>query len=346
MKNKSLSKLIINSKASIMQALKQLNKTKEKCLIVIDSNNKFLGTITDGDIRRFIIKKKNFDVNISKVYKKNAFSVIEKKFDKNKLLNFIEKKQYNIIPILNFRKQPIDYVSPKRIFNYNFRKENIPIMLMAGGEGKRMQPFTSILPKPLIPINGKPVVLHIMDFFKSYGFENINMSINYKSNILKSYLNELKNIYSIKFFEEKKPLGTAGILKKFNTLEKNFFIINCDGLFSFNIKRLVEFHEENNSDLTIVTALQDVKIPYGVCNLDKNERLITIQEKPINSYLVNTGFYICKSTILKKLPKSKKFDMDQVIEKLIKEKAKISIFPIKDWKDVGNWTNYFNTTSK
>lgn len=343
MKKNNIKEILINHHKSVIETLKLLNKTKEKCLIVVDFNNKFLGTITDGDIRRSIIKKRGFEKNISKIYKKNAFFVLEKKYDKDKTLNFIKKKKYNLIPILNNQNKPIDYFSNERFGEEKtIKKQDYPIMLMAGGEGKRMQPFTSVLPKPLIPINKKPVIVHIMNLFKKYNFDNINISLSYKSIILKSYLNEIKEIFSFTFFEEKKPLGTAGILKKFKTKAKNFFLINCDGLFNINVNRLVEFHEENRNDLTIVTALKNIEIPYGVCDLEKKGILKKIDEKPTKSFLVNTGFYLCKSNILDKLPRKKQFDMDILIKKLIKDKMKVSIFPIKDkdWQDVGNWSDY------
>ena len=347
-KKKDLKKILVEPNTSILDTLKLLNRSKEKCLIVVNHKRQFLGTITDGDIRRAVIKTREFKDNISRVYNKNAYVVYDNKIKKNNILNIIEKKQFPLVPILNIKKQPINYFSIKEKNNLKDKKKMFPVMIMAGGLGKRMQPFTSILPKPLIPINGKPVIIHIMNLFKKFGFSNINISLNYKSNILKSYLNELKKVFSLTFYEEKKPLGTAGILKKVNFASENFFLINCDGLFNINLNRLIEFHKENKNDLTIVASLKNFKIPYGVCVLGKKGILKIINEKPSESFIANTGFYLCSSKILKNLPNKKKFDMDEVIQKLIKDRKKISVFPIKDkdWNDTGNWSSYFDIFKK
>lgn len=348
MNEKNLKKILVDSSKSVLDTLKLLNNSKEKCLIVVNKKKTFLGTITDGDIRRAVIKTKQFNTNISKMYRKNAYSVSFNKIKKKQILEKIKKKKYTIVPVLNKNKQPINYFSFKESNDLKIKNEICPVMIMAGGLGKRMQPFTSILPKPLIPINGKPVIIHIMNMFKKFGFNKINISLNYKSNILKSYLNELKKVFSINFYEEKKPLGTAGILKKVKFTSQNFFLINCDGLFNINLTRLFEFHKENKNDLTIVASLKNFNIPYGVCVLGKKGLLKIIKEKPSESFIANTGFYLCSKKILNNLPMKKKFDMDELIKKLIKDKKKISVFPIKDkdWKDTGNWSSYFDIFNK
>ena len=347
-KNKKLKKILVEPNTSIFETLKLLNRSKEKCLIVVGENRRFLGTITDGDIRRAVIKTKQFKSDINKVYNNNAYAVYHNKIKKNYILKIIEKKHFPLVPILNAKKQPINYYSIKEKDNLKTNQEIFPVMIMAGGLGKRMQPFTSILPKPLIPINGKPVIIHIMNLFKKFDFNNFNISLNYKSNILKTYLSELKKVFSLTFYEEKTPLGTAGILKKVNFKSEHFFLINCDGLFKINLNNLVEFHKDSKNDLTIVASLKNFKIPYGVCVLGKKGVLKIINEKPSESFIVNTGFYLCRSKILENLPKKKKFDMDEVIQKLIKDKKKISVFPIKDkdWKDTGNWSSYFDIFKK
>ena len=214
---------------------------------------------------------------------------------------------------------------------------------MAGGKGKRMQPFTSILPKPLIPVKGKPVIIHIMNLFKSDGFSKFFISINNKNNVLSSYLSELRKMYNLDLIKETKPLGSAGALKKIGKLKLPFFIVNCDSLLKIKPMQLLNFHNENKNDLTIVAALKEFNIPYGVCEINKkNGRLININEKPKKFVIANSGMYVIEPRVLEYLPKKNSFGMDEFIQILIKKKKKIGVFPIKDsdWKDTGNWFDY------
>ena len=198
---------------------------------------------------------------------------------------------------------------------------------MAGGEGKRLHPFTSILPKPLIPIKNKPIISHIMNFFKSKNFSKFMISINKKDKVLKSYLNEQSSLYDFHFIEEKKRLGTAGVLKKLSNINEDFFIINCDCLFNLDLNQLLSFHQENKNDITLVAAVKDINIPYGVCEMNTKQSILkNMIEKPKKSFVVNTGFYVCKPTLFKFLPSKAQFGMDLVINRLLSYKKKSRSF--------------------
>ena len=146
-----------------------------------------------------------------------------------------------------------------------------------------MQPFTTILPKPLIPVKGKPVITHIMNTFKSDGFTSFSVSINNSNNVLKSYLSEMCKIHDFNIISEKKPLGSAGCLKKDRKSRRTFFVVNCDSLLKIKPSQLLNFHNENKNDLTMVAALKEFNIPYGVCEVNKkNGRLSDMKEKPKN----------------------------------------------------------------
>ena len=176
---------------------------------------KYLGTITDGDLRKSILVNKNFTLKIQSVYNSNSIFLTKKKFNKKLANELIQKNNITLIPIVNDKFKVIDYFN---IFKNKISKKIIykknQILIMAGGKGKRLQPFTSILPKPLIPIKEKPVLIHIMNIFKKDGFKNFLISINKNDKVLKSYLNILEKIYNLDCIEESKPLGTAGALKK------------------------------------------------------------------------------------------------------------------------------------
>ena len=221
---------------------------------------------------------------------------------------------------------------------------------MAGGKGLRLNPFTKILPKPLVPLNDKTIIEHIIDKFVSFGIKNFTLTLNYKSKILKSFFKELKNTnITIKFLEEKKPLGTAGSLKLLkNKLPNNFFVSNCDVLIKADYKEIYDFHKKNKNIVTIVASTKELKIPYGVCKINKKGLLSQIDEKPSYNFLVNTGLYVINSKSLKLIPSGKRFDVNELINKIKKNKGRVGIFPIneKSWFDVGQWNEYEKTTKE
>ena len=216
---------------------------------------------------------------------------------------------------------------------------------MAGGRGLRLKPFTDIVPKPLVPINGISMIEHILINFRNFGFRNFIISLNYKSNLIRTFFSFLKKKYKISFLKENKPLGTAGIIKKIKLKkEKNFFVINCDTILKCDYLSLYNFHMKKKNKLTLVASQQTNSIPYGVCKLNKVQDLKKIIEKPSNSILVNTGCYVVNSSILKYIKKNEAIDMNELIQKLLNKKIKIGVFPVQKgaWSDFGKLTDFIS----
>ena len=179
--------------------------------------------MTDGDIRREILKSKDFTKKINSIFNSRSTYLTSENFNENLAFKLLQKKTITLIPIINKKRFVVNYYNIyKNSLKKNIGQEKNLVMIMAGGQGKRLQPLTSILPKPLIPVKGKPVLIHIMDLFKSNGFKNFSISINKKHKVLKSYLNELRKIYNFNYLEEHSPLGTAGALKKIKNVKKHF----------------------------------------------------------------------------------------------------------------------------
>tara|TARA_A100001015_G_C15007770_1_gene721543 strand:+ start:496 stop:1548 length:1053 start_codon:yes stop_codon:yes gene_type:complete len=342
-----IKKILIDEKKTITDAMKQLNQTGTRCLFVIDKKKKFKGTVTDGDLRRYILKMKNFDLGIDGAYNENSFYVFKNKIINNKkLVSFLKKNKNLFVPVLNDYKEPIEYLEYSETEeNYNFK--NL-VLVMAGGKGVRMRPLTYILPKPLMPVNKKPMILNIFDRFKKFKFNNFLVSVRADEKILNSYLNQFEKKYKISYLKEKKPLGSGGCLKKVKKQNEPYFVINCDTLIQINPLKLLNFHKERNSILTIVACLKSHKISYGQCDADKNGFLKSIKEKPSDKILTNVGMYVVDPKIIKFLPKQDSFNMDILINNLLSNKKKISIFPIQenDWKDTGNLKDYFDIINK
>ena len=349
-----LKKLFVYLNTDILNAMKILNKAREKkCLIVVDKNHKLLGTLTDGDLRRGILKGKNINSSIKSLYKKRPFFLTKGKFKFNDVKNILNKNQdLSLIPIIDRNSYVIDFLTPKKIFGDKqetvFLKK-VKTVIMAGGKGTRLKPFTQILPKPLIPIREKPVIEHIIESFAKYGVRNFLITINYKSRIIKSFFEEANLKYSIKFLEETKPLGTVGGLRKYiDRFNEPFFVTNCDTIINLDYEDLYKFHKKNNNDITLVASTKDFEIPYGVCELNKKGTLLKIKEKPKFNFLTNTGLYVLSPKILNLVPKNKSFQMTQLIDILRKNKKKVGVYPVEDklWFDIGQWSEYRDTINR
>jgi len=229
-----------------------------------------------------------------------------------------------------------------------YTKKN-SVFILAGGKGERLMPFTSILPKPLIPVNGTPIIKLIIDSFNYQSTKNIFISLNYKSSIIKSYIkSEIKN-HNIKFVKEPKPLGTIGSLKLVNQkeLSNNIIVVFSDVIFQNNMNKVLEEHEASKNDLTFVVSRKKIQIPYGICKINSKSKFIKIDEKPESYQFINVGYYIINKKMIKYIKKNKKFDMTELIKKIKLGNNKIGVYPINDesWHDVGEWPKYKNTVS-
>ena len=214
---------------------------------------------------------------------------------------------------------------------------------MAGGKGKRMEPFTKVLPKPLIPINDKTVIEHIIDRFQLFGCENFYLTVNYKSKILKAYFEELDLTYNINFVTEDIPLGTIGSLSFLKKEIKNsFFVTNCDCIVKADYQSIYNFHQSNNYDLTLVASAKEYVIPYGTCELNDNGSLSKINEKPKYNFLINTGFYVLNANLIQLIPDNKFYHITDLISDLRRRKMRVGVYPVYDssWLDVGQWHEY------
>lgn len=348
-----MKEFLIQKSCTIIEALKRMSKSGEKSLIVVNHNEKLLGILSDGDLRRAILNKKKLTENISKIYNSNSFYLFENSYDLENVKKKALKQKIYFIPILNRNKKVTNLLTSTDLFSENknikTKNKNIPVVIMAGGLGTRLEPFTKVLPKPLIPIDGKPIINHIMESFKNSGSNTFYITLNYKSKILKSYFEELKHKYKIFFLEEKKPLGTAGALFLLkNRIAKNFFVTNSDIILNTDYIDLYNFHIESKNDITLVVAAKEYEIPYGSCEISSNGNLLKINEKPKYNFLINSGLYLLNNKILKLLKKNNKIDMNELIELAIEKKFKIKIYPVSDkqWIDVGQWVEYKKIVEK
>lgn len=339
--------IIVKHDITIRKAMKTLDKTAKRCLLVIDEDKKLIGTLTDGDIRRSILNGTKFSESISSAYNTKPTFLIQGKYNLKEAEKLLRDLKLDLIPIINDNRIVIDCISLSGLSDDIAQKQSslkdVSVVIMAGGKGKRMQPFTTVLPKPLIPVQEKPIIEHIIDRFKNLGCSNYHITINYKGKILKAYFDELDPDYKVSFIKENDPLGTAGSLQFLNNeFSKPFFVTNCDIIINTDYTNLYKFHLDGLYDITLVASAKEYIIPYGTCVLNNFGDLDFIDEKPKYDFLINTGLYILNPEVLKLIPKHKFYNFTDLIDEARKCGKKVGVFPIDDeaWIDVGQWKEY------
>ena len=332
-------KYIINSNQSIRNAIKKMDIEDVYILIAIHPIKKnVLGIFTIGDFRKFVLKGVDINTNLSKIINKDFIYVKNDKINNRAIKQLFKKnKNIDLIPVLNSRHLLIGLLHRSSYENDKNTKNNISVVIMAGGFGERLMPITKILPKALVPIGGKPIIEIIIDRFFRQNFKKFIISINKDFKIIKTYLgnNYLKS--KLTYISEDKRMGTIGALKLIKNIEKTFILSNCDIIIKGSYSKILEFHKINNNKLTIVSAMKNISLPYGVCELYKNGNLKAIREKPEFNYLINTGFYVFESSIIKLIDNKAPYNIDDLIKKLLKNKLKVGVYPIseKSWLDIG-----------
>lgn len=342
---------LIQKSESIKNALKLIDKNSRKIVFAIDIENKLYGALTDGNIRRWIIKTSGIEGKVEDICDKNPIFFLEG-YSIEQVKEIMFSKGIEAVPVVDNERKIIKILFWNDIFKEErekFTQINLPVVIMAGGKGTRLDPFTRILPKPLIPFNNKAIIEVIMDEYSKFGMKKFYISINYKAKIIKAYFEEQKSNYNFEFIEEDNPLGTAGALKflekKVNT---SFFVSNCDTIIKEDYSKIYNFHKENNFVLTIVGSMQHHTIPYGVCEIKNGGKLKKIIEKPVYDFLANTGMYLLNSEVLYLIPHNKFYNITDLVSILIENNHKVGVYPIseKSWIDIGQWWQYNSNFNK
>ena len=324
---------LINKEAKIKEAMKRIDSIKPKILFVAE-NNKLIGALTDGDVRRHLLGGGNVEDTVEKACNKKLKKIA---YSKEEAINMLDKS-FIAIPIIDKDRNIIDIYIGKKSESRNKKKLNVAVVINAGGKGTRLDPFTKILPKPLIPIGDLPILEHIMRRYEEYGCDKFSIIVNYKKQLIKSYFKEIDRNYNINWIDENEPLGTGGGLSLLkNKLKETFFFITCDSLILEDYDKILKFHKKNKNDITMVCALKNITIPYGVVNADSKNVLTSIDEKPEFSFLTNTAMYVVEPSILKDLKKNEKIDFPDFIRKKMGKGKKIGVYslPEDEWLDMG-----------
>lgn len=345
MKNKYES-LTVNYNNTIHSVLKKMDECKRKLLIVV-KDDKFFSLVSIGDIQRAIINNVEMTSPINSILREGiTVAHVGDNIDDIKQKMLVRRNEF--MPIISSDNEIIDVIMWETLFtNENHKKQskiNLPVIIMAGGKGTRLAPLTNVLPKPLIPIGQKTIIEDIMDKFVDCGCNEFHISVNYKAEMIRYYLDSLSNSnYKISYFQEEKPSGTAGSLHLLrDKIKTTFFVSNCDIIIDQDYAEVLAYHKENNNEITIVAAIKTYSIPYGTLTTNKEGLLDSIEEKPEYVFKINTGLYILESHLIDEIPSDEFYHITTLIEKLHKEKRRVGVFPVSNgsWTDIGNWNEY------
>ena len=333
---KSINNILVKKNTPLKEVINVINKSSTKIVYVVTNNNTLLGSISDGDIRRRILKKELNSLNASNVMNKKPIFL----FENQKADQSIFDKGVVSIPLINKKKKILDIITPNNLINFNNFKNEETIIIMAGGKGKRLSPITSTIPKPLIKINNQKTILDlIFEKLTKENFYHFQFNLNYKYQMIKEHIKKKygnKN-FKISFNVEDKFLGTAGSLFLIKNVSKNFVVINSDIYSSLNINEIINFHKNKKNFMTILTHEFQYQIPYGIVSTKNNQTVKGVDEKPIKKDIVLSGVYVFKSEVLKFFNSKKYIDMPDLINFLAKKNKKIGFFLNNEyWIDIGN----------
>jgi dTDP-glucose pyrophosphorylase len=344
-----LSQFVVSEDISIIDAMNIIDKNAKGIVFVCNKEKALLATLTDGDIRRHILSGKSLTAPASEAacYQ---FHALPHESSRQEVCDICDKFLLNVIPgidrqgklvTLFFKDEHIVSVVPKI---------DVPVVIMAGGKGTRLFPYTKILPKPLIPIGEVTITEHIMNKFVEFGCNKFTLIVNHKKEMIKAYFYETKQSdFSIGFLDEDKFLGTGGGLSLLGAkIKETFFFTNCDILVLEDYGNIYEYHKKSGNLLTMICATKTFSFPYGTVDVGEGGNIRSLLEKPSYTFLTNTGFYIIEPEFLNNVPNNTFIHITDIIQKCIDQGEKIGIYPISEnqWLDMGNHEDMEKMTLK
>lgn len=331
---KKWQKVMLYPHQTILQALEIIDSSAQQIGLVVDEENKLLGTVTDGDIRRAILKGIDLNQPVSRVMNTHPIT-IDVLHDKEQALGLMKEKKIRQVPIVDadhhmYGLEIIDDLLETPQYDNQ-------VIIMAGGLGTRLGDLTKHCPKPLISVGGKPLLETILENFKECGFSKFIFSVNYKAEMIEKYFGNGSDWnVDIQYVRENKRMGTAGALGLLKKIpDKPFIVMNGDLLTKINFQQLLDYHLQNKALATMCVREYSFQVPYGVVRMDKG-KLCGIEEKPVHNFFISAGIYIIEPQALKFIPQDTYFDMPSLFDTIIEQGASANVFPIREyWVDIG-----------
>lgn len=336
---KTINELFVYKEYSIRKVIEIIDSGARGIALLVDEYGKLVGTITDGDIRRSILKGISLEGSVENVVHYNPISV-NQSMTREEIKDIFIKKAVKVMPVVDDNSRVVDLISINDILIPE-GKENF-VVIMAGGLGTRLKDLTKEVPKPMLKVGHDPILQHIIANFKQYGYNKILISVNYKSEIIENYFQDgLAYGVKIDYIRENKRLGTAGGIKLAEDyIDKPFFVINGDIFTNLNVDNMMKFHIENKFDITVGTRKHSFQIPYGVIETENNY-IKHVKEKPKIKYLINAGVYCLNPNLIDFIPDNEYFEITDLIDICIKNGGKVGSYEITDyWMDIGRMEDY------
>ena len=327
---------ILNLKSTLLEAIQLIDRADIKVALVLDTEKKLCGVVTDGDIRRSLLRGMKLQSPIKNIMNSNPKTVLEDT-PQEEMIQFMRKEDLLYLPVLNTQREVQNLFTLKELHS-SISKDNW-VILMAGGAGKRLLPLTQNTPKPLLQVGNKPILETILKNFIESGYKNFFLSINYQGQKIQNHFgdgNKLGNGVRIEYLKEEQALGTAGSLSLLKERpQKPFIVMNGDLLTKVDFEHLLDFHLENQADVTLCIKEYQFSIPFGVVNL-QDIQVRSLYEKPIQTHWINGGIYVLSPELLDKIAKNTYLDMTTLLKNLLSQNKKVCAFPIREyWLDIG-----------
>ena len=343
----NLKDFIVSEDNTIIEVMKVIDNNAKGIALICD-NKKLLAVVTDGDIRRYILKNGDLHSPISEISNyKPIFITQDEMIEDDK--TYMKKHSITALPVVGKNNK---LLSVRFLYDSSVIRNSdmgVPVVIMAGGTGSRLYPYTQILPKPLIPIGEETITEIIMDHFEAYGCKHFDMIVNYKKNLIKSYFVDNEKKRDITFVDETKFLGTGGGLKFLSgKYQDSFFLTNCDIIIEDDYSDIMNYHKRENNIITIVSALKKIVIPYGTMSVSEEGQVQSFEEKPSFSYLVNTGLYVVEPKFIDYIPDDTFINITDVIQSCIDRGEKVGSYSINEhsWMDMGQLEELENMRNK
>jgi dTDP-glucose pyrophosphorylase len=332
---RDLPNYFVPASASLREVIAVIDKGAAQIALVVNGDQKLLGTMTDGDIRRALLRGDSLESPVERFMCRN-FRALPATATEEGALAFMRRETLHQLPALDESGKVVRLFLLEELIQPKTRP-NV-VVIMAGGEGKRLRPLTYKCPKPMLRVGGKPLLEIIIEQCVDAGFQRFYLAVNYlKENIQNYFEDGARWNVRIDYLEENEPLGTAGALSLLpETINEPFLVLNSDVLTRVDYGRLLRFHEEHAAAATLCVREHTTQIPYGVVQMN-DLRVLTLEEKPVLSHYVNAGIYLLDPRLLTLVPKNQFFDMPQLLEQAVQQQQRVSAFPIHEyWLDVGH----------
>lgn len=335
-KNKlNISEMCVSPDTTLYEAMSVVGKLGVSIALVVDTEQRLLGVLTDGDVRRALLSSgENLNTPVRKSMNPN-FRFVKQSVSRAAALDQMNAMSIRHLPVLDDEKRIVGI----HLFSELVGSSRLPnaAVIMAGGKGERLRPITESIPKPMVTVAGRPILEHIVLHLVGAGISEIYLSINYLGNVIEEHFGD-GSAYGcqIRYLREAKPLGTGGSLTLLpDTLTEPIIVLNGDLVTQFNVERMLTIHRHSGARLTIAARDYQIGIPYGVLELDGAE-VVGLTEKPLETFLVNSGIYVVEPELLKLLPKGQEYLMTSLVEDCLSRKIKVGVHLIEgDWIDVG-----------